>query len=296
MIDYKLMEALAYVVRNGGFDKAAGRLNLSQSAVSQRVRLLEDQTGQILLARTTPPRATPAGRRMLKHYQQVTRLEGDLFNDLNPAPTRQFSMISVGVNADSLATWFLDAVIPLLKDARVLIDVIVDDQERTHRFLRNGDVSGCIGTADHPIQGCSKTYLGRMDYRLTATVAFKKKWFPQGLTRKSVGVAPALMFNRKDDLHNKMLNQLFEHPPSQLPAHYLPSSEKYVGFITSGLAYGLIPESQCREHLDSGRLIDLTPEYSVKVKLYWHCWNLNSPLLKNLTRHLLAGARKKLRQ
>ncbi|NNG00755.1 MAG: LysR family transcriptional regulator ArgP [Desulfobacteraceae bacterium] len=296
MLDYKLVEALACVVRDGGFDKAARRLRLSQSAVSQRIKLLEEQTGQILLARTTPPQATPAGRQMLKHYRQVTQLESDLFDVLNPAPTRQFAHIAVGVNADSLAIWFLDAVIPLLKEMKILIDVIVEDQERTHRFLRNGDVVGCIGTANHPIQGCHKFYLGRMEYLLVSAPEFADEWFARGLNDESVSTAPALMFNHKDDLHNKMLFQLIDQPPAAIPMHYLPSSEKYVDFIAAGLAYGLIPESQCRSLIDGGRLIDLAPEYRMEVELYWHCWNLNSPLLEKLTQTLLLGATKKLRK
>ena len=70
MLDYKLLEALAQVVQSGGFDKAAQELHITQSAVSQRVKLLEGQTGQILLARTTPPRATEAGRNLLKHFRR----------------------------------------------------------------------------------------------------------------------------------------------------------------------------------------------------------------------------------
>ena len=78
MFDYKLIEALAAVLQEGGFDRAAKALHLTQSAVSQRVKLLEEQTGQILLARTTPPQPTPAGQKLLKHSLQIKRLEDDL--------------------------------------------------------------------------------------------------------------------------------------------------------------------------------------------------------------------------
>ena len=60
-MDYKLLKALAAVLDAGGFEKAAQHLNLTQSAVSQRIRLLEDQIGAILLTRTSPPVATEAG-------------------------------------------------------------------------------------------------------------------------------------------------------------------------------------------------------------------------------------------
>ena len=58
MLDYKLLEAFAMVIIEGGFEKASRRLHLTQSAISQRVKLLEDQYGQILLKRTSPPEPT----------------------------------------------------------------------------------------------------------------------------------------------------------------------------------------------------------------------------------------------
>ena len=82
MFDNRLIEALALVVQEGGFDKAAKALHITQSAVSQRVKLLEEFTGQVLLARTTPPQATLAGRKFLKYYLQVKRLEDDLMTEM----------------------------------------------------------------------------------------------------------------------------------------------------------------------------------------------------------------------
>ena len=132
MLDYKLVEALSVVVREAGFDRAARQLNLTQSAVSQRIKLLEEQTGQVLLVRTAPPRATAAGKRLIKHYLQVARLEEDLGGELNPRGHRGFDSLAVGINSDSLATWFLPAVGAFLADTRVLLDLrtVLPDQDR----------------------------------------------------------------------------------------------------------------------------------------------------------------------
>jgi len=151
MLDYKLIEALARVAQDGGFDKAASTLYITQSAVSQRVKLLEEQMGQILLARTTPPRLTAAGRNLLKHYLQVKRLEEDLFNELEKNVDRGYTSIAVGLNADSLATWFLEAIESFVLNEGILLDIRVDDQEQTHRLLKNGDVVGCISTRDQTL-------------------------------------------------------------------------------------------------------------------------------------------------
>jgi LysR family transcriptional regulator, chromosome initiation inhibitor len=294
MLDYKLIEALALVVREGGFDKAAKALYVTQSAVSQRVKLLEELTGQVLLARTTPPQVTPVGRKLLKHYLQVKQLEDDLVGEMSEPSNKGFVSITLGINADSLALWFLEAIHPFLVKERVLLDIRVDDQEQTHRMLKDGEVMGCISTQEQPMQGCRIEYIGCMNYRLMATPEFAARWFPDGLTIEDVSRAPALIFDRHDELLHKLLHQTFENVPSSIPAHYVPSVEKYEEFIALGHAYGTLPDQQSTSLLRSGKMVDLSPDCHVQVKLFWHCWNLKSDLLEKLTQHLTACKAKTL--
>ncbi len=296
MLDYKLLEALAMVVREGGFDKAARALCITQSAVSQRLKLLEEVTGQVLIARTTPPRATSAGQKLIKHYLQVKRLEDDLLVETGKSGNKGYTTIAVGINADSLAFWFLEAIHPLLHDERMLVDIRVNDQEQTHRLLKDGEVIGCISTQDQPMQGCRIDYVGRMNYRMMATPAFAAKWFPNGLTIDDVRRAPALIFNRQDELHHKLLAQTLEEVPAPILSNYVPSVEKFSDFIALGLAYGMLPDQQSTPLVRTGRMLDLSPDCHVSVELYWHCWNLKSGLLAKLRQHLIHNAKKLLEQ
>jgi len=290
MFDYKLIEAMAAVFNEGGFDKAARALHLTQSAVSQRVKLLEEQVGQVLLVRAVPPRVTPAGRRLLRHYLKVKKLEDDLQGDFVSADDNHLTSLAIGVNADSLATWFLDAVGSFIRDEKVTLDIRTDDQEQTHRMLKDGEVVGCISARRKPMQGCRTVYLGRMDYRLFATPAFIEQWFADGFDLKSVLAAPALIFNRKDDLHNKIFSQALGEIPAPLPAHYVPSSAKFAHFISSGFAYGMLPDQQSQPLEETGGIRNLAPGCAVAVKLYWHCWNLESRLLTKLYQTLVNNA------
>ncbi len=291
MLDYKLIEALARVAQDGGFDKAAGSLHITQSAVSQRVKLLEEQIGQILIARTTPPRITSAGRNLLKHYLQVRQLEADLFKEMDNQADKGYTSIAVALNADSLATWFLAAMRSFVFEEGVLLDLRVDDQEQTHRLLKDGDVVGCISTKDQPLQGCRIDYLGQMNYHLLAAPEFAKKWFPAGLTVADAHHAPAVIFNRKDELHYKLFHLAFGEMPENLPASYIPSAEKFQDFMIMGLGYGMLPLQQSEPLLRTGSLVHLAPGHHVPVKLYWHCWNLKSSLLVKFTKELISRAK-----
>lgn len=290
MLDYKLVHALAMVVQAGGFDRAAGMLNLTQSAVSQRIRLLEDQIGQILLARTAPPSPTAAGKRLIRHYHQVAQLEAALYDETDPAGAQDYRTLAIGINADSLATWFLGAIGPFLRAEKVVLDIRVDDQDETHGMLRDGEVAGCISTRSTAVQGCLITTLGEMPYRLYAAPDFARRHFSGGLTREALQRSPALIYNRKDRLLHRFLDERLAIRGDNFPRHYLPSSEKFVDFLTAGFAYGVLPVLQATDPVADGRLVDLCPDMAVDVSLYWHCWGVAAEPLKRLTSVLARGA------
>lgn len=316
MLDYRLVEAVAAVIREGGFERAARVLHLTQSSVSQRVKALEDQLGTVLVVRATPARATDEGRRLLAHCDKVGLLETDLAAALRPeggsdfpdasddphAPHIPWTTLPVAVNADSLATWFPDAVAPFLRTERALLDLSVDDQERTHLLLRDGHVAAAVSTRAAAVQGCRCLPLGRVDYLCLAAPGFAAQWFPAGLTEAALCRAPAVIFNRADEVHHQFLRGLpstaasFDRIARSLPLHYIPSSERFVDVVAQGLAYGMIPLPQARQHLADGRLVDLAPGHAVPIRLYWHCWGLRTRLLDALTHHVVSHAQQVLAQ
>lgn len=293
MLDYKLVEAFAAVAKEGGFEKAARALHLTQSAVSQRVKLLEEQAGCVLMVRSSPPTPTSAGKEMLKHFRQVQRLEADLTGGLGQSGSG-FTTLPIGINADSLATWFFPAIDGYLDANPVLLDLAVDDQAQTHQLLRDGEVLGCISERSEPIQGCRVEYLGDQEYSLYGTAEYRSKWFRDGLTLEGIDKAPILIFNRKDLMHGDLLaSALDEHPP-RYNAFYLPSSEKFAPTIASGWVCGMLPLQQAMEYVERGELVDLAPGHSYTVHLHWHCWNLKSGELNRFTEALVAGAKREL--
>lgn len=289
-MDYKLLRAVAAVIQEGGFERAASVLHITQSAVSQRVKLLEDQLGKLVLTRTTPPMPTDAGLALMKHFKQVELLENELKETIDQ-DSSAWVTLPVGVNADSIATWFVKAVAPFVKGTNVLLDVRVEDQEQTHQLLRSGEVMGCVSDQKNPFNGCSVKYLGEMPYRLVASPDYMERWFSDGVTFEQLSLAPALIFGRKDDLHNKFIELAWGQRPGQLNAHYLPSSEKFVDYIISGITYGMLLDQQSEELIQNGDLVELSEGKVLTVPLYWHYWNFTSTHLQQLTKYLMTGAK-----
>jgi LysR family transcriptional regulator (chromosome initiation inhibitor) len=290
MLDYKLLEALAAVVQEEGFDKGAALLHLTPSAISHRIRTLEEQTGQILLIRGTPPRPTPAGHKVLKHFRMVQNLESDLEEAFLLRPRDGFVSLVLGINADSLATWFLPVMRPFLNREHLLLDLVVKDQDITHQLLANGEVVGCISSKAEPPVGCTAHPLGVMTYRLMATPDFLATWFPNGLSREAATRAPAVIFNRRDGLHQAMLCSLLPGFSHTFPAHYIPSAEQFVRVIAQGHGYGLIPDQQIQALPQEDHLVECVPGHTLPIPLFWHTWSRQSDLLTRLTSVLVQGA------
>jgi LysR family transcriptional regulator (chromosome initiation inhibitor) len=294
MIDYRLLEAFAAILDEGGFDRAATFLGITQSAVSQRIRALEEGIGRILIIRESPPRATPAGERLLRYYRQATGLEEEAIADLGLSGDAGFRHLPIAVNADSLSVWFLDAISPFLQETKITLEIFVDDQEKTMRFLKAGTVVGCIASDSMNVQGFTSTKIGTMGYLLVASPGFIRRWFPEGFDKPSAVRAPIIHFNRDDQLQYRALSRIFGMPLLVPPAHYIPSAEKLAAAVLGGLGYAMMPALQAMEKVTTGQLIELDIQGRLETPLYWHRWNRPSELLECFTQTLLTEGKRVL--
>lgn len=296
MLDYKLLDALQAVLTEGSFEKAARVLFITPSAVSQRIRQLEDRFGQMLLVRSTPVRATAAGHRLLRHVRQVGVLEGELESELAGKGDEGWMALPIAVNADSMASWFLDAVADIVLRERLLMQMTLDDEGHTLALLKNGDVIGCVTSADTPPTGCKSERLGIMHYRCIATPAFAARYFAAGIDRDSLVRAPAVIFNRRDTMHLGFLESRYNIGPADFPHSIVPSVPSLLDAVRAGIGYGLTPELQVAGLLASGELADLLPHAPAPVTLYWQCWTLQAPRLARFSEALVGAARARLVQ
>jgi LysR family transcriptional regulator (chromosome initiation inhibitor) len=291
MLDYAALSALAAVVREGSFERAARALHVTPSAISQRIRGLEERVGSALVVRGQPCLATEAGRRLCQHVDQVRLLEQELQATLPVlAPEGQARVrLPVAVNADSLATWAGPVLATFGADNPVLLEVAVDDQDHTSEWLRSGAVLAAVTASARPAAGCNSRPLGAMRYRAAASPAFVARHFPAGVGAASLAAAPSLVFNTKDELQARWAQRLC-HRPVELPRHTLPSSQAFVTATLAGMGWGLNPEALIERELAQGRLVELVPDTPLDVALYWQHARAASGLLDRLTGAVLAAA------
>ncbi|MDP3340893.1 LysR family transcriptional regulator ArgP [Frigidibacter sp.] len=289
MFDPAHLATLAAVLRLGSFEAAAAAQNVTPPAVSQRIRALEERAGTVLVERTQPARATPAGARLARHHEELRLLEQGLARDLGRAAGPAAS-VRIAVNADSLATWFLPALAAV---EGMLFDLVIDDQDHSADWLRRGEVMAAVTGHPGPVQGCDARPLGSLRYIATASPGFVARWFAGGVTAEALEQAPALIFNAKDRLQADWAAAATGARPA-LPGHRIGSSEGFVTAALLGIGWGLNPEPLVTEHLRDGRLVVLRPDLPLDVALHWQWIRLAGEPLAPLTAAVRAAARRGL--
>lgn len=285
-----LVRTLLAVVDEGTFDAAAAALHVTPSAVSQRVKALEQRTGRVLLMRTKPARATESGEVIVRFARQLLQLEQDTRTELGLPTTDEAARLPIAVNADSLSTWFIPA---LIRVPDIRFDLHREDEGHTTALLREGLVMAAVTSTPDPVQGCSVRALGNMRYLPTASPAFAARWL-DGPLRDLIADAPVLVFDRRDQLQDHFVDAVAPGREGSRHRHYIPSSEGFVDAVAAGLGWGMVPEVQARPRIAAGALVDLG--HPIDVPLYWQQWKLDSPTLAAAAKAIAAAADEALDQ
>ena len=298
-LDADQLAALAAVTQEGSFDAAAQRLHVTPSAVSQRVKALEQAVGRVLVLRTRPCRATPDGEVLVRLAGQQELLGRDAMAQLQPPRSRNprapvaARRLAVAVNDDSLSTWFPAAVADLPPD--VLLDVRREDQDLSADLLRDGTVMAAVTADPRVVQGCRVQRLGAMRYLAVAAGQRRAQWFGEAVGAEAFAAAPLLAFNREDALQEQFVASVVGRRTVTPNVHYVPSQQAFVALIRAGLGWGMVPEAAARELIAAGDVVEVSPGRQLDVPLYWQHWALRTPTLDDLTERVTRAAAAALR-
>lgn len=291
MLDYAALAAVAAVAREGSFDKAAATLGVTPSAVSQRVKALEERVGAVLLTRGAPCRPTEIGAKLCAHVEQVRLLEGEIVGDLPGLGAREPgpATVRIAVNADSVSTWFPEAAALFARTTGALLDLVLEDEGHTAERLRGGEVLAAVTADPAPVTGCKTYSLGAIDYLAVASPDFMARFFPDGVNAVALQRAPILRFDRRDELQARWAREAWGVSIAP-PTHWTPSTPGMLDLTLAGLGWATTPRVLAAPHLAAGRLVELAPRRPIAVTLYWQRTRLAARLLDQLTRAVRATA------
>lgn len=283
--DYDSLAVLAAVVREGNFEAAARSLSVTQSAVSQRIRQLEEKVGTVLVVRGRPSAPTDAGLQLCRHFEQIALLQQELGERMGSAQQSgevTAATIRISVNNDSLATWFPSVVKRATMELGIRLDILPDDQDHTEVSLKSGDALAVVTALETPVQGCRRISLGSMDYVAIAAPELFNAKFAHGVSLDSLRGSTCLAFNRKDTIQAQWMTLCFGDAVP-VSTHFMPSYEGYILCCLNGTAWGLVPKSkEVTAHILRGDLVELSPGKAVQVSLHWQASMQSSDILNRL--------------
>lgn len=282
MLDYRGLEAFDAIISQQSFEKAAKLLHLTQSAVSQRLKALENFYGAPLMSRSVPYTPTGVGSELLVHYKKVMHLENELM-----ASKEASSSFSLALNRDSLETWFLEVLCGLKWLKSCPITLVAEDQKKTLKSLKKGEVLACISSQKEALKGCFSTHLVDMTYCLvvSSSLVSSHQLKRQGL--KALKDIPFLKYDLDDDLHEEYFQFHFNQSTDALKKHIVPSVRGFKAFVEKGLGFALIPLIDIYKELNSKKIIECFPLKRWSVPLYWHYWDMDTSFCRKINQQFI---------
>ena len=289
-LELKQVEALAAVLRTGSFETAAEQLYLTPSALSQRVRLLEERVGAVLIVRGSPCTPTGEGRRIWRYAQEIAMREHELVASLALDIGEAHVPVALAITPDTMATWFLEA----LHEVPNLVYLLkVDNSQQGTRLLARGDVLAAVTFGVKQVQGCDAIKLGTLRYMPVCSPAFFQQWFAGGLTAEALKHAPCVAYNEQDrlqiDFATKTTGQSVV-PPS----HSMNDARALSEAAVFGLGWVMLPHLMAQPLLDDGRLVLMSQEHHFDSVLTWQVARASQDVMKPLTQSVRKVAARRL--
>lgn len=244
-INYELYKVFYHVANTLSFSEASKQLFISQSAVSQSIKVLEKKLNQTLFIRSTKRvQLTPEGEILLKHIEPAMNLIKQGENQLLEANTLNGGQLRIGAS-DTICRYYL---IPFLKQfhqkyPNVHIKVSNQTSIECARLLESGHVDFSI--TNYPNSGLSNTqnvkivrefsdiFVANEDYRALRGKTVKLK---------ELQTYPILMLDRKSTT-SEFLHSMFQrHQLDLVPEIELSSNDLLIDLARIGLGIAFVPD------------------------------------------------------
>ncbi|MDD9908533.1 MAG: ArgP/LysG family DNA-binding transcriptional regulator [Ahrensia sp.] len=291
MFDYPLLEALLAIEREGSFENAAQAMGISKSAISQKIGLLEQRLGAPVLERN-PARPTAFGRSLCRHFERVRLLESVLsIEHGHHFDTKRIETASlkVAVDDDMPTRCLLNTLEPVADDHRnLLFDISIRKNGDTIDSLQNGDAAAAISTANtssilSPQTRDIQTHeLGSLTFIAVASPEFAANALLDGIRQEALIQARCASYDADNDLNVRFASELLGMSIGK-PTYTIPSTHGLRTLVLDGCAWAVLPSHLVRQHLVTGRLVDLCPGQSLQIELFWHISTYLDELPLNIT-------------
>jgi DNA-binding transcriptional LysR family regulator len=253
VLDSYALEAFLAVTQNGTFTKAAGKLRLTQSALSQRIAGLEGSLGVTLFLRQRQGiRLTPAGKRLLQYVQAKEKFEEELLGELKENSAALEGTMRVTGFSSVVRSILIPSLAPLLqKNPQLRLELQSKEIFEIADTLLQGETDFTIHFEEIAREGVRSELLGHEEYVLVEA-------------RKG-SVAEAFLDHHENDEVTLRYLRRFDTGKAKILRRYLDEVYALIDGVCMGLGRAVLPRHLV-EHDE--RLRILQPIKALRVPVY----------------------------
>ncbi len=251
-INYELYKVFYHVAKSLSFSEAAAELYISQSAVSQSVKLLEKRLGQTLFVRNTKRVSlTPEGEMLMKHIEPAIQLINRGENQLSRDASEGGMQLRIAAS-DTICRYVLVPYFRTLHEAYpdVHINIINGTSLRCAEMLEAGQVDLIVANAPNEaltanmqirdIHDFSDVFVGNPAYFPDCFIASNGK--QKVLTMKELLTYPILMLSKRSATSFFLHEQFQKHSLELVPSIELNSNDLLLDLARIGLGIACVPD------------------------------------------------------
>lgn len=244
-INYELYKVFYHVAATLSFSEASKQLFISQSAVSQSIKVLEKKLNQTLFVRSTKKvQLTPEGDILLKHIEPAINLIQKGENQLLEANTLNGGQLRIGAS-DTICRYYLVPYLNKFHKTYPNVHIKVTNQtsiECAH-LLESGQVDFII--TNYPNSGLSSSQNTRVIHEFSDVFVANQEYFPlngETVSLQTLQTYPILMLERKSTT-SEFLHHMFQREQLDLvPEIELSSNDLLIDLARIGLGIAFVPD------------------------------------------------------
>ena len=244
-INYELYKVFYHVAATLSFSEASKQLFISQSAVSQSIKVLEKKLNQTLFVRSTKKvQLTPEGDILLKHIEPAINLIQKGENQLLEANTLNGGQLRIGAS-DTICRYYLVPYLNRFHKTYPNVHIKVTNQtsiECAH-LLETGQVDFII--TNYPNSGLLSSQNTRVINEFSDVFVANQEYFPlkgQTVSLQTLQTYPILMLERKSTT-SEFLHHMFQKEQLDLvPEIELSSNDLLIDLARIGLGIAFVPD------------------------------------------------------
>ncbi len=244
-INYELYKVFYHVATTLSFSEASKQLFISQSAVSQSIKVLEKKLNQTLFVRSTKKvQLTPEGDILLKHIEPAINLIQKGENQLLEANTLNGGQLRIGAS-DTICRYYLVPYLNKFHKTYPNVHIKVTNQtsiECAH-LLESGQVDFII--TNYPNSGLLSSQNTRVINEFSDEFVANQEYFPlkgQTVSLGTLQTYPILMLERKSTT-SEFLHHMFQKEQLDLvPEIELSSNDLLIDLARIGLGIAFVPD------------------------------------------------------